>query len=87
MNEYTPSTMSIRDVWSFARATTGDGINHEQARAEFDQWLTALDAEIRNAALEDAAVIVRNNFGRSWVAWGTLGHLATAIRAAKDGAQ
>ena len=47
---------------------------------------TLFDAT-RTAALEEAAVIVRNNFGRSWVAWGTLGHLATAIRAAKDGAQ
>ena len=46
--------------------------------------LLPLFAEIRAAALEEAAVIVRNNFGRSWVAWESLGHLAAAIRAAKE---
>ena len=59
----------------------------QEAEKAFDRWLAAHDTATRTAALEEAAVIVRNNFGRSWVAWGTLGHLAAAIRAAKDGAQ
>ena len=63
MSDYTPSTMSIRDVWSFARATTGDGIDHERARAEFDRWLTGLDAEIRAEALEDAALALIGHIG------------------------
>ena len=94
-NEYTPSTMSIRDVWSFARATTGDGIDHEQARAEFDRWLTGLDAEIRTATLEEAAVIAeRSRVVRSILDteyWGGYNNatrmVADAIRAAKDGEQ
>lgn len=72
---YTPETHEIRGAYC---ATYYDEI----AAGEFDRWLLTHDAEIRTAALEEAAVIVRNNFGRSWVAWGTLGHLAAAIRAA-----
>ena len=55
MSEYTPSTMSIRDVWSFARAAGVYGVDPEQSDAEFDRWLAEHDAEVRAAVLEEAA--------------------------------
>ena len=76
-DEWTPTTEDIRTSWY-------DDWFPSLSYAAFDRWLAAHDAEIRNAALEEAAVIVRNNFGRSWVAWESLGHLAAAIRAAKE---
>ena len=80
-DERTRTTKEVRDGYAYD-SYSGDVDPYYELR--FDRWLAAHDAEIRNAALEEAAVIVRNNFGRSWVAWESLGHLAAAIRAAKE---
>ena len=83
-DERTRTTKEVRDGYAYDHYSEYPDPYYE---LRFDRWLTAHDTATRTAALEEAAVIVRNNFGRSWVAWVTLGHLAAAIRAAKDGAR
>jgi hypothetical protein len=51
MSEYTPTTAQIKEKY------VEDTIPIDIAEVEFDRWLAAHDTEVRNATLEEAALI------------------------------
>ena len=71
-DERTRTTKEVRDGYAY------DGYSEDidpYYELRFDRWLTAHDAEIRTAALEEAAGIADSFGGPGW-------GIATAIRAA-----
>ena len=91
-DDYTPTTDHVREVFS-----SRPGCSYPKQQVMFNRWLAAHDAEIRTAALEEAAGIAENRrpeIGanvletpyRSGLYYGGT-RTAEAIRAAKDGAQ
>ena len=52
MSEFTPTTEHVRDIYA-----AGPWSRVADRNAAFDRWLTAHDAAIRDAALEEGAVI------------------------------
>ena len=61
--------MSIRDVWSFARAAGVYGVDPRQSGAEFDRWLTEHDAEARTAQITIHEVEIAPSEVARQVAW------------------
>jgi hypothetical protein len=64
--EYTPTTEQVREAYSHdAEAEYRDPItNHAaQNRRAFNRWLSVHDAEVRAAALEEAATVAESNPG------------------------
>jgi hypothetical protein len=56
MSEYTPTMEQIRYGWAvFSNWKRVPTCGRVQAEKDFDDWLKAHDAGIRNAALEEAA--------------------------------
>ena len=91
-DERTRTTKEVRDGYAYD-GYSGDVDPYYGLR--FDRWLTAHDAEIRTAALEEAAVIAdsfgmvsKRNLEPYWEGWDdSTDRVSQAIRAAKDGAQ
>ena len=82
MSDYTPGTNTVRLIY-IDYALTG-AINRS---AEFDRWLIAHDAEIRDVALEEASVIARITLAMTWLdPLTTPSRVAAAIVAAKGSA-
>ena len=59
-DDYTPDTDEVRESF-YVHAYSRD-MEHLRAAA-FDRWLTAHDADIRTAALEEAATLLRAPIG------------------------
>ena len=78
-DERTRTTKEVRDGYAYD-GYSGDVDPYYELR--FDRWLAAHDAEIRDAALEEAATIA-NRLNTKFNGWG----IARVIREAKDGAQ
>jgi len=61
MSEYTPTTNDMREFYQGQLVKVDDDVyefaDEEKSNAEFDRWLAAHNAKVRNAALEEAAVI------------------------------
>ena len=85
-DERTRTTKEVRDGYAYD-SYSGDVDPYYELR--FDRWLAAHDAEMRNAALEEAAGIARDFLRSDMVHGGPYWALRVAetIRAAKDGAQ
>ena len=88
MSDRTPTTEQVRQGYAW---DTSPG-NPADSRVAFDRWLTAHDAEVRTAALEEAAVIADHaqtsavKFGFDGLAEATVAEIiAERIRAAKVG--
>ena len=94
MDERTRTTKEVRDGYAYD-GYSGDIDPYYELR--FDRWLTAHDAEIRTAALEEAATLLAFPIGvqvTNGVGWiptdsraGAARYLRHLARAAKDGAQ
>lgn len=52
MNEYTPTTVTFRNAYKFSHGEESDPVESGKI---FDRWLESVRAEVRNAALLDAA--------------------------------
>ena len=86
-DEYTPTTDYVRGSyvrWSGADDTCAEG----PLEREFNRWLTAHDAEVRTAALEEAAGIAEKMIDPQDAGkYAGLIAAARIRRTAKDGAQ
>lgn len=64
---YTPSDDDIRDAWVDFRADhSNEPLTYEEGNAALDRWLAKHDAEVRKAALSDAADELRNEMDEPW---------------------
>ena len=91
-DERTRTTKEVRDGYAYD-SYSGDVDPYYELR--FDRWLTAHDAEIRTAALEEAALALIGHIGiqtTNGIGWipgdslaGAARYLRHLARAAKDG--
>ena len=58
-SNYTLTTEDVREAYANGVWNDGVGRSGPEVDTEFDRWLVAHDAAIRNAALEEAAVIAK----------------------------
>jgi hypothetical protein len=88
MSEYTPTMEQIRYGWAvFSNWKRVPTCGRVQAEKDFDDWLKAHDAEVRNATLEEAARIARemtDNEDDGYYGQACF-EIAAAIRAEKEG--
>jgi hypothetical protein len=81
----TPTTESVRNAYGWSGHDNYAESNRDESKACFDRWLAAHDAEIRTAALEEAAVITEHHWDKFYFPnkRHDASQIAAAIRAEK----
>jgi hypothetical protein len=59
MSDYIPTTKDVREVWIYAQDITHDE-GEDFHGAEFDRWLAARDAEVREAQADHDAIRIND---------------------------
>ncbi|QCB93328.1 hypothetical protein [Cellulomonas shaoxiangyii] len=62
---YTPRTQDVRQTWAEEQDTT-HGLGYDAHAAEFDRWLAAHDAEVREAAAPAEHTVTATWDGGGW---------------------